>query len=132
LGLCAHALNGVHDVRLLGQERISQIRRPLDIARHPLHHVWKCRHCLDTRVPWLPGHRVRQRLVLQVLVIRVPLLKLNHFQRIGGSSQGLGKKRIGIKGNRRHQGIQLVGWNRRRHLIGGRRDWRLALLRVRQ
>ncbi|HEY1843708.1 MAG TPA: hypothetical protein VGH05_02480, partial [Buttiauxella sp.] len=63
---------------MLRQECISQIRRPLDISSHPLNHVWKRCHRLDARVPWLPGHCVRQCLVLQVLVIRVPLLKLNH------------------------------------------------------
>jgi hypothetical protein len=106
---------------LLRQECISQVRRPLDIASHPLHRVWKCCHRLDARVPRLLRHCVRQGLVLQVLVMRVPLLKLDHFQRVSGSGQRLGEKRIGIKSNRRNKGIQLVGWNRRRRLIGSRR-----------
>jgi hypothetical protein len=41
LRLSSQALDCVHHVRLLRQECVSQIGRPLDIARHPLHHVWK-------------------------------------------------------------------------------------------
>jgi hypothetical protein len=41
LSLSTQALDCVHHVRLLRQECVSQIGRPLDIARHPLHHVWK-------------------------------------------------------------------------------------------
>jgi hypothetical protein len=85
LSLCTHALNCVHYVRLLREECVSQVRRPLDIASHPLNDVRKCYQCLDARIPRLLGHCVRQGFVLQVLVIRVPLLKLDHFQRVGGS-----------------------------------------------
>ncbi len=41
LSLAAHALDCVHDGRLLCQECISQVGRPLDIASHPLNNVWK-------------------------------------------------------------------------------------------
>jgi hypothetical protein len=87
---------------LLRQECVSQVGRPLNIASHPLKHVWKCYQCLDTRIPRLLRYCVRQGLVLQVFVIRVPLFKLDDFQRVSGSGQRLGEKRIGIKSNRRH------------------------------
>jgi hypothetical protein len=103
----------------------------LDISSHPLHHIWKRCHRLDTWIPWLLGHCVRESLVLQVLIIRHPLLKLNDFQGVSGSGQRLGEKRIGIKSNRRHQGIELLSWNRGRLLIGRRRQ-RLVLLCVHQ
>jgi hypothetical protein len=105
LGLCAHALNCVHHVRLLREECVSQVGRPLNIASHPLNDVREGYQRLHTRIPRLLGHSVRQRLVLQVFVIRVPLLKLDYFQRVRGSGQRLRKKRIGIKSNRRHQRI---------------------------
>jgi hypothetical protein len=41
LSLSTQALDGVHHARLLRQECVSQIGGPLDIAGHPLHHVWK-------------------------------------------------------------------------------------------
>jgi hypothetical protein len=132
LGLCAHALNCVHHVGLLREERISQVRRPLDIASHPLNDVRKRYQRLDAWVPRLLGHSVGQGFVLQVLIIRVPLLKLDHFQRVSGSRQRLGKKRIRIKSNRRYQRIQLVGWNRRCLLVGSRPCQWLVLLCVRQ
>jgi hypothetical protein len=41
LSLRTHTLDGIHYVRLLRQECVSQIGRPLNIAGHPLNHVWK-------------------------------------------------------------------------------------------
>jgi hypothetical protein len=51
--LRAHALNGCHDVALLRQERVTKIRRPLNVISQPLHDVWKRRQSLDTRIPEL-------------------------------------------------------------------------------
>ena len=39
--LGTHALHGVHDVRLLGQKRVSQIRGPLDIVRESFSDIRK-------------------------------------------------------------------------------------------
>jgi hypothetical protein len=87
-------------------------------------------------------HRVRQRLIFQIFIPLQPLLKLNNFQRISGSGQGLGQERVRIKRNRRNERIQLIWRNcfsrrllvsRTRHhlrlgLLGGRlygwRRWR--------
>jgi hypothetical protein len=41
LSLSTQALDCVHHVRLLCQECVSKVRRPLDVARHPLNHVRK-------------------------------------------------------------------------------------------
>jgi hypothetical protein len=64
LSFRAHALDCIHHVRLLCQECVSQIRRPLDIARHALYYVWKLYQSLDAWVPRLFCHRFRQRLPL--------------------------------------------------------------------
>jgi hypothetical protein len=81
---------------LLRQERVSQIRRPLDIAGHTLYHVWKLYHCLYARVPRLLCHCVRQRFAFQILVPIHPLLKLDNFKRISGSSERLSQELVGI------------------------------------
>jgi hypothetical protein len=88
---------------LLRQECVSQVRRPLDIARHPLHHVWKLYQSLHAWIPRLLGHRVRQRFAFQILVLIHPLLKLDDLKWISGSGESLGKERVGIKSNRRNQ-----------------------------
>jgi hypothetical protein len=90
---------------LLRQECVSQIRRPLDIAGHTLHHVWKLYQALYAWVPRLLCHRVRQRFAFQTLVPINPLLKLDNFKWISGSGQGLGEERIRIKSDRRDQRI---------------------------
>jgi len=81
---------------LLRQECVSQIRRPLDIAGHTLHHVWKLYQPLYAWVPRLLGHRIRQRFAFQILVSIHPLLKLDNFKWISGSSQRLSQERVGI------------------------------------
>jgi hypothetical protein len=74
LRLCAHPLHGVHHILLLRQDRISHVCHPLNILGHPLHHVWKRRHRLNAWVPGLLGHGVRKCLILQIGVLRHPLL----------------------------------------------------------
>jgi hypothetical protein len=72
-------LDRVHHVRLLRQECVPQIRRPLDIAGHPLHHVGKLYQSLYTWVPRLFCHGVCQRFACQILVPIHPLLQLDDF-----------------------------------------------------
>jgi hypothetical protein len=67
---------------LLRKKGVPQIRCPLDIARHPLNHVWILHESLNTWVPRLLCHGVCQRFALQILIIVHPLLKLNYFKRI--------------------------------------------------
>jgi hypothetical protein len=66
----------------------------LDIARRPLHHVWKLYQRLDAWVPRLLCHGVRQRFALQILVSIHPLLKLDNFNWISGSGECLSQKWI--------------------------------------
>jgi len=94
LSLCSHPLDCVHHVRLLCQEGVSQVRRPLDIAGHTLHHVWKLYQSLDAWIPRLLCHGVRQRFALQILVLVHPLLKLDDLEWISGSSQRLSQELI--------------------------------------
>jgi hypothetical protein len=82
LGLFAHALNGIHQIALLRQKRISQIGRPLEIIRKSLHNIWQAGHCLHARVPGLLRDCIGERLVFQSLVLLEPLLQLNDLQRI--------------------------------------------------
>jgi hypothetical protein len=112
---------------LLRQKRVSQIRRPLDIAGHTLHYIWKLYQSLDAWVPRLFCHRVRQRFPFQILVPIHPLLQLDDLEWISGSSQRLGQEWIRIKGDRRDQRIQFAGRKLRR-LLRGRHNLGLSLL----
>jgi hypothetical protein len=93
---------------LLCQKRVSQICGPLNIAGHPLHHVWKFDQWLDARVPRLLCHSVRQRFALQILIVVHPLLKLNYFQWVGRCGERLRQERIGIERDRGDERIQLL------------------------
>jgi hypothetical protein len=108
LSLRPHALHCIHHIRLLCQKRVPQVGCPLNIARHSLNHVWKLHQGLDTRVPRLLCHSVRQRFALQILVVIHPLLKLNYFQWVGRSGERLRQEWIGIKRDRRDERIQLL------------------------
>jgi hypothetical protein len=124
-------LDCIHHVGLLGQECVSQVCHPLNIARHPLYHVWIFYQGLDARIPRLLCHSVRQRFALQILIVVHPLLKLNHFQWIGRGGKRLRQERIGIQRDRRDERIQLLRCERSCLLIGrcGRHLLRLRLLR---
>jgi len=63
LSLLAHPLHGVHDIRLLGQERVAEVGRPLDVICKSLHNIRKRRQGLDGWIPVLFHHRVHQRLI---------------------------------------------------------------------
>jgi hypothetical protein len=89
LGFRAHALHGIHYVGLLGQNSISEICRPLDVICKPFDDIRKGSQGLNSGVPVLLLHRVRERLVFQILVLRQPLLELDDFQRVCGGSHDL-------------------------------------------
>jgi hypothetical protein len=111
LSLPTHALHGIHHIRLLCQKRVSQVGRPLNVARHPLNQVWKFYQRLDAWVPRLLCHSVRQRLALQVFVSIHPLLKLDNFKWVSGSGECLSQQWIWIESDRRNQRVQLISRN---------------------
>jgi hypothetical protein len=81
---------------LLREECIPQIRRPLDIAGHPLHYVWKLYQSLNAWVPRLLCHCIRQCFALQILVSIHPLLELDNFKWISRSGECLSQQWVGI------------------------------------
>jgi hypothetical protein len=96
LSLFAHPLNCSHDVALLRQKRIAKVCRPLDVVRQALHHIGHNSHRLNAWVPRLFRHSVGQSLILQGLVLLQKLLKLDEFERIGGSCEGLSQQPVWI------------------------------------
>jgi hypothetical protein len=120
LGLFSHALYGLHHSALLSQERIPQIRGPLNVVSQSLYDIRQDCHGLDAGIPRLLLDSIGKRFVFQPRVFRQPLLKLDQFERIGGRRQGLCQQRVWIKGNRRHERIQLIGWNQRSLTLGRR------------
>ncbi|HXI39732.1 MAG TPA: hypothetical protein VNH83_07120 [Bryobacteraceae bacterium] len=100
-----HALDCIHHILLLREKGVSEVGGPLDVACHALQSVWHTGHRLHAGVPWLFGHRISQRLALQIFVILHPLLKLDELQGISGSGESLGQERVGIKSDRRNQRI---------------------------
>jgi hypothetical protein len=42
LGFFSHSLHGIHDITLLGEERIAQVSGPLNIVRQALHNIREC------------------------------------------------------------------------------------------
>jgi hypothetical protein len=108
LGFLPHPLNGVHDVALLCEEGVAEIGRPLNVIRKPLDHFGNRRHRLDRRVPGLLRHRIGQRLVFQILVLRHPLLQLDDLERVGGSNERLSQQRVRVERDRRDERIELI------------------------
>jgi len=126
LSLLAHALHGIHHVALLRQERVAQIGGPLDVVCQALYHVGQTSQGLDAWIPRLLRRSIGERFVLQSRVLRKPLLELDDLEGIRGCRQHLGQQRVWIKGNGRHERIQLVGRNLRSLVL-----WRGCLRRPR-
>jgi hypothetical protein len=103
LSLPTQALHCIHHIRLLCQKRVTQVGRPLDVASHPLNHVWKLYQRLDAGIPRLLCHGIRQRFSLEVFVSIHPLLKLDNFKWISRSSESLRQQRIRVQRNRRDE-----------------------------
>jgi hypothetical protein len=82
-------LNCIHDIALLCQKRIAQIGGPLDVVSQPLYYFRQTRQSLNTWVPRLFRHGIRERFVLETLVPIQPLLKLDDLERIRRRRQGL-------------------------------------------
>jgi len=83
LSFLAHALNRVHDILLLREEGIAQVRRPLDVISKALHDIGKCGHGLDTGIPRLLGDSIGECFIFEAGVFGQPLLQLNQLERIG-------------------------------------------------
>ena len=109
LRLLPHPLDGVHHVVLLVEEGVPELRRPLDVVGEPLHDIGNRRHRLDGRVPGLLRDGVRERLVLELLVLREPLLELDDLEGVGRRDERLGQQRIGVERDGGHQRVELVG-----------------------
>jgi hypothetical protein len=115
LRLFSHALHSLHHIGLLGQEGVAEIGGPLNVIGEALDHFREPGQSLHAWIPWLLRHSVGQFLfpILEVLVLREPLLELDDLKRIRRRRQHLSEKRIGIKGNRSDQRVELVGRNLR-------------------
>ena len=124
--LGAKRLDDVGDVLGLVDFSVAEIRRPIEIVAHFLHHVGKARERLHRRIPILlvdPGIIV---LGDEGLVLLQPALRLDDLHRVGARRQELGEQRVGIE---RDRGEQLLEFFAREEavcglLFGLSRRWR--------
>ncbi len=115
LGRCAHGLNGVHDIGLLGQEGIAQSPGPADVASQQSHYIRKRDQSLNAGIPVLLLGGFDKFLTTQVSRLPHPLLGLDDFKRIGSGCQHLAEQGVGIQ---RDRGNQVVQFLRRENLRG--------------
>jgi hypothetical protein len=109
LGFLAHPLNGIHDVTLLRQKSVAEIRGPLNVISQQLYHLWQRSKSLNACIPRLLRHGIGKFFVFQILVFVQPLLEQDDFERIRGRGKDLSEQRVGIEGERCYQRIQLLG-----------------------
>jgi hypothetical protein len=96
LRLGAQALHGAHHVRLLGQERVTQVRCPTDVLIQARQNIGKRDQGLDTGIPVLLPGGVHQGLTLQIAVLLQPLLRFHDFDGIRRSHQDLAQQSIRV------------------------------------
>jgi hypothetical protein len=115
----AELLDRCHDVGLLSQKRIAQVRCPAYVLVQALQHIGKRDQCLDAGVPRLLFRCLHQLGSMQSTVPLQPLLRFHNLKGISGSDQHLREEPVRIKCNRCYQISQLV---RRKNLcLRGRR-----------
>jgi hypothetical protein len=103
LSFLAHALDSLHDIRLLSQERVAKIGGPLNVIGQAVYHIGQGRQRLDTGIPRLFRHGISEFLVFEPFVFPEPLLKLDNFEGVCRCSQYLGQQWIRVESNRRHE-----------------------------
>ena len=108
-GALTLALNGVHDVLRLGQERVPEIDRPREVPVQHAEHRREDDERLNARVPGLILGRVRERGALQARIGLQPPIGLDDLERIGGRGENLGDERVGVERDRRDQIVELLG-----------------------
>jgi hypothetical protein len=74
LCLLAHSLDGIHDIALLCQERVAQIRGPLYVIRHALYDFGQPGQRLNARIPGLVCDSIGECFVFQPRILCQPLL----------------------------------------------------------
>jgi hypothetical protein len=82
-------LHGIHNVRLLSQERISQIGSPSNVGIQPIENIRKNYQSLNARIPILLTRGVHQLRALEIPILPQPLCRFHHFERIGARHQHL-------------------------------------------
>ena len=97
-----------HHVRLLREERVAELLRPVELLAHHREHLRERRQRFHGRIPGFLLQRILERLVLEAGVDLDPALGLDDLQRIGGRHQNLYEELIGIERDRRHELLELL------------------------
>ncbi len=111
VSLPAQALHGIHHIRLLRQEGVAELLRPLQLVIHHLDDARERHQRFDTGVPVHLIERRGEGVAPERGVVGVlePAPGLRDLERIGRGHQDLAQQLIGIKRDRRQQLIDLSG-----------------------
>ena len=102
IGLRAQPLDGVHHVRLLGQDRVAELLRPVKLRAHHCEDIRRGNQRFHAVIPRLLVHRGLQFITFEVLVFLHPAIGLHDLQRIGRCHQDQGQQSIRIQRDRRN------------------------------
>ena len=109
LGSRPQTLHRIHDIRLLRENGIAQLLRPVELFAHHRQHARCSNQGLHAFVPALLVDGRLQWIPLEGFVPGRPSIRLHDLKRIGRCHQNLGEQRIRIERDRSHQRIELFG-----------------------
>ena len=112
----ARMLNRFQYISLLGNHRLAELVRPLQVVVHAVEHVGELQQHKDAGVPF----RVWLRFSLAVVLPQKPG-RFNHVQQCCGCRQDVGDQRVGIKRDWRNQLLQVSRSELDRRRGGGAR-----------
>ncbi len=117
--LGAEPLDRGHDLFLLSEERVTELRRPIQLLAHHREHVGEVRERLDARVPGLLLELASLCFTGRTPASSHPPIGLDDLQGVRRRHQDLRQKRIRIERDRREQLIELFLTERRLLGFGG-------------
>ena len=106
--LMAQILDCVRHLGLLGEKRIAEPFRPVQLLVHHLKNLWKCSERFDAGIPTVLFDRPHGLVAFEVGIGPGPTRGLDDLERIRRCHQNLRQERVGVKRNRRQHLIELL------------------------
>ena len=123
MSFCAQALYRIHHIRLLRNNRITQLLGPVEFLAHHCENLRRSHQRFDAVVPILFSNCSLQLISLEILVRLQPAFGLDDVNRVSRSHEHFGQQSVRIERNRRHELVKLLRLQQLR--LGCRRPGRL-------
>jgi hypothetical protein len=108
-GLRTQALRRRQDAFFVGEHRVAELLRPLELLVHHLEDLRERGQGLHRRIPVLLPGGLHHRVALELVPVRLDeARRLDDVERVGRRHQRLHEELVGIQRDRRDEAVELV------------------------